>query len=552
MPAQRRTIRDVSAIAIFLIVVAILFWPGGDNGPESDAAPDGDALESETPVAEATPTVPPESACDVEDSIDVVHQFVRALNDGEPDEIRSLIPSEGTRSDSAAVHPGMDQSILHRLRVHESGEFAEPDQVIDHFAARHAAGEVWEVTDIHGHRIHRGTDAEGPELDQLSVIVRRNADDLPGHELEGDIVVNCEDGTIIHLDLETHDPVLALPLPVEDFLSAVGPYGTAEMRDLRMIVSTDLREDWGSLRAWDIHRIEANSTSGTYVERVTISTPAGEPVIDYRYDGLRWYLDQRGWREVGDITGWSVLPLEIMITREEPSTTARIIRDNIDEIPEDGRVTLTGDFEVREDLRTAAAVIPRAEAVDGLIEVEIEDGNLTRTRYRLVDRQMGVHSNTPEIQWISIHRRTRFDASIFSRPAGFERDEQQYHPPDNLSADFELIERLYPDDRIGERFSLDWNDGAAILTVQPSRGISSETTRGDDWPLTWATRRSIAGGIPVVMAGPEQGVFPISTVWDTGSYRFDLRVEPDSPGVSDRWDESAAIEIVEALLATDE
>ena len=554
MTAGQRRTRDLIGIALFILLLAFLFWPSGDEEPDADASPDG--------VAEhATPTIVPtesadrdnEIACEPGDAARVLNSWVGAVNAGDVEALASMFPETGAVSAMTTTYPSMDQQILHNFIVHESGQMTDPGEVIDYLETRQSEyGERWRIDDVEIQRMGRSEASEGPELDRLSVVFRRSAEDLPDHEIHGEIIVNCHENQILMVDLTTDEPDLALPIPVEEFLATVGPYGTGEMRDIRMLVSTDLREDTGSLMQWDLRRIEANSMSGNYVENVNVQTMNGNEILQYIYDGRSWYLDHRGWREVGSLTGWDTLPLEIMMARREPSTTANILRDHLDDIPDEGSVTLSGELEVREELQRAAALVPRAEAVDGMIEVDIEDGNIVRTRYRLQDRQLGWHSNVPEIRWLHIHRHDRYDPQVFSRPNGFDLGAQQLDPPPDLAGQMELITRLDHEDGIGELYSLDHDGELLELLVAPSRGFSHEQSRGDDWPMTWQTERRLIGDLTVILAGPDQDAFPEAVLWDTRQFRYELRFEPGALGDSVDWDESPLREIIVAFLRAEQ
>jgi hypothetical protein len=542
MLSQRRT-RDLIIVAVFLLIIVLLFWPSRDDEQETDAALNNDFSET-TPSPESTPTVEEDSdsstdigeQCVPGDSERLLYRWVGAVNAGDHDTLAEMLPASGSSTPSSNSYPGMDQRILHSFLVHESGTMSDPDSVLGYLTSRVSeANERWRIDEVDVHRLERGQSADGDELDRANVRFLRSADDLPDHEIHGTVVLNCMTGQVLLVDLITEHAELALPIDVEDFLAAVGPYGTGEMRDLRMIVSTDIREDTGSLRQWDIRRIEANSMSGSYVERVNVQTLNGNEILEYVYDGSRWYLQHRGWREVGDLTGWGVLPLEIMLTRREPSVTADLIRDHLEEIPAEGPHTLAGTFEVRDDLNRALATIPLSEPVEGILEVDLEDGNLVRTRYRIVDRQLGVNLDVPEIQWVHIHRRDRYEPPQFTRPQGFTLDEPQYAPPATFQDQFQLIERLDHLDGIGERYEVELNGSTYTLLISPSRGSSHEETRGDDWPLTWERELHEIGGQIVVLGGPPDEALPVAAIWDTRRYRYELTIDPEQLADPDSW-----------------
>jgi hypothetical protein len=546
MTAERRRMRDLIAAGLFIGLIVFLFWPSGNDQPETDAAPDG-VSEVETPSVESTaePTQAAIALCDVDDAHDVLRAWVDAINSGDRETLEVMLPDSGAPSPSTASYPSMDHNVLHSFTVHESGQMAAPGDVIDYLEERHTEhNESWRVQEVGVQRMSRGHSADGLELDRLSVRFARSADDLPDHEVTGEIIMNCHQQQVLMVVLETDAAELALPIPVEEFLGAVGPYGTGEMRDLRMIVSTDVREDTGSLARWDIRRIEANSMSGQYVESVEVSSINNEQIVQYTYDGSNWYLENRGWREMGSLTGWNTLPLEIMLTRGEPSHTADVLRSHIEEIPDEGTATFSGEFEVREELQRAVAMVPRSESVDGVIEVEVQDGNLVRTRYRLVDRQLGTHSSVPDIQWVHIKRRDRYDPQVFVRPPGFEQDEQQFQPPPDLAGQLELVERTDHQEGVGERFELEWNGNVHELLVTPSRGPSHENSLGDEWPLTWDREWMLVDDHMVTLAGPDLEQFPEAVLWDTGEYRYELRIAPDFA----EQEMLNAREIVETLL----
>jgi hypothetical protein len=555
MSAQQRRIRDLVAIAIFVALLLVLFWPAGDDDDSGDAAPDGVA-ETGTPTPEPTalPANQRELACEPADAFRVLNAWVGAFNTGDSETLAEMLPEEGAETPVASSYPGMDQAILHSFTIHESGTMSAPEDVLDYLVSRQSEhNERWRVDDVHVQRLERAAESGATELDRATVAFQRTADDIPEHVVSGDIVLNCDLMQVLMVDLFSDDAELALPIPFDEFLSAVGPYGTGEMRDLRMMVSTDLREDFGALSQWDIRRIEANSMSGSYVETVRVMTPGGNELLHYVYDGAQWFLRYRNWQEVGDLTGWAVLPLEIMMTRLEPSITADLLREHLEEIPVEGTTTLTGEFEVREELRRAAeATTPLFETVDGVIEVEIQDGNLIRTNYRLLDRQTGTHFSAPEIEWLHIHRRDRYDTSLFSRPAGFSPDAQQFQPPDDLQDAMTLIERRDHLDGIGEHFELDWNGVNARLLVMPSRGRTQESAWGDDWPLTWNSERTEFGAATIITAGPEGQNFPTVGLWDTGRFRFELTVDPETLSNPEQWNSSEVLEIARALLVAED
>lgn len=553
-PGRRRT-RDLIVVAVFVLILAVLFWPSGEDDAGTEAGPDGvSELESPVPSPVTTPDLAQDDSCEPQHASDLLDRWISSFNDGDLDALAAMLPSTGAASPTSVSFPGMDQSILHVFRLHESGEMSSPADVLDYLETRHSEqGEQWRIEDVEVQRMSRRLDSDGPELDRASIQLQRSADDLPDHVVHGTIILNCFDQEILLVDLLTDQPDLSLPIPVDRFLAAVGPYGTGEMRDLRMIVSTDLREDNGSLSRWDIRRIEANSMSGAYVETVRVDTLDGERIIDYVYDGAGWYLEIRGWREMGTLTGWTTLPLEIMLTRNEPGATANILRDHLDDIPDDGSITLTGEFEIRDEMRRESALAPRAEPVEGVIEVEIQDGNLVRTRYLLVDDQGGtVHSGVPEIRWIHIRREDRYDTGLFVRPSGYSRDAQQFAPPDDLANRMTLLERIDHRDGIGERFDLEWDGETHELFVMPSRGQSHENSLGDDWPLEWERERIIIDGHLVVLGAPPSDGAPYAAVWDTGQYRYELTANPQALGDSADWGVDAVREIVEALTPADE
>jgi hypothetical protein len=557
MPTQRRRTRDLIIIAGFVVLLAILFWPSGGDDPETDAAPEDD-FSSMTPTPDTTSTPEPEpeqaTTCEPGDSARLLNRWVGALNAGDTELLASMFPERGASVPTAASFPGMDQSILHSFTVHESGAMSDPVEVLDYLAERRQSqNEHWRIDDVDIQRLERSADGDVAELDRATVTFARNADDLPDHAIHGAIVLNCLSQQVLLVELYSDKPELALPIPVDVFLAAVGPYGTGEMRDLRMIVSTDLREDTGSLSQWDIRRIEANSMTGSYVERVTVQTLNGNQILEYIYDGSRWYLTHRGWREMGDLTGWNVLPLEIMLTRREPSVTADILRDHRDEIPEEGSITLSSEFEVREELeRALAATVPLSEPVEGVIEVEVEDGNLVRTRYRLIDRQLGLNSSAPEIQWLHIHRRDRYESVFFTRPPGFSVDEQQYIPQGDLTEWMTLIERTDHLEGIGERFGVFWDQDSYEVLIIPSRGFSHEHTRGDDWPLTWEREQREVSGYTVIVAGPSDSDLPHAAILDTRRYRYEIRIDPGQLSNPDEWEFDRLHDLIIELLQAEQ
>jgi hypothetical protein len=551
MTAGRRRIRDLVAAALFIGLLVFLFWPEGSDEPDSEAAPDGVAeLEELTPETIETPIPRRELSCEDDyGPVRLLNSFVAAVNSGDREVLDDLFPDQGAESPITRSYSGMNQNQLHSFRIHESGAMTDPAQVIDYLDERvHEFNERWRMDDVEVERMGRSQSATGDALDRLTVGFHRYADDSHSHDIYGEIVLNCYQQQVLLVEMQADDPTLALPIPVDDFLGAVGPYGTGEMRDLRMIVSTDLREDTGWPLSWDVRRIEANSMSGSYVESVTVDTLNGNRIIDYVYDGESWYLEQRQWREVGDLTGWSVLPLEIMLTRQEPSITANVLRDHQDEIPDEGEVVFSGSFEIRDELREAAALVPLAEAVEGVVEVTISDGNLVSTSYRLVDRQLGLHSHVPKIEWIHIRRLDRYDAGHFLRPAGFEPDRLQYVEYQSFNDDLEFIERFDHQDGIGERFELAWSDGLVEVTVRPSRGLSHDLSRGDEWPISWEVERMLVNGYPVIMSGADYGEFPQAAVWDTRRYRYEIRVDPDGGQVPEDWGMGDVREIATAFL----
>jgi hypothetical protein len=552
MAAKHRRTRDLIIVAVFLVVAVVLFWPGGGDEPDTDAAPNDDFSET-SPTPEPSPTPESDSeteqACTPDDSQRLLYRWVGAVNANDTEKLSEMFPETGGPTPSMSTHPGMDQSILHAFRVHESGNMSDPGEVLDYLTMRNQeANQYWRIDDVTIQRLERGQAAEGAELDRAMVQFLRSADDLPDHQLAGTIVLNCFTQQILLVDLSTDHVDLALPIAVDDFLAAVGPYGTGEMRDLRMIVSTDIREDTGSLTQWDIRRIEANSMTGSYVERVNVRTMNDNEILEYVYDGSRWYLSHRGWQEMGDLTGWSVLPLEIMLTRHEPSITASILREHLDEIPSEGSHSLSGTFEVREELQRALAAIPGTEPVEGIIEVDLEDGNLVRTRYRIVDRQLGLSLNVPEIRWLHIHRRDRYEPSQFARPQGFSPDEQQYIPAPDLDDRMQLIERVDHLDGIGERYELDWNDTTYEVLISPSRGWSHEETRGDDWPLTWERELLEVGGYVVVLGRPSGEGLPAAAIWDTRRFRYELAIDTEQFEGPESWNVDELQQIVIGLL----
>ena len=105
------------------------------------------------------------------------------------------------------------------------------------------------------------------------------------------------------------------------------------------------------------------------------------------------------------------------------------------------------------------------------------------------------------------------------------------------------------DDGIGERFKLEWNGAIHELNVMPSRGRSSDTARGDDWPLTWVRERLLVDGHVVILGGPDYERFPDAAVWDTGQYRFEFRAGTVGLDDPSSWGLDTVMEIAGALIS---
>jgi hypothetical protein len=559
---RRRQIIDCSIIAVVLVVLAVLFWPSFGNGEELDPAPDGVAEEVMTPTADVEPdeTVTPEATlsptpdpdedypalCVPGDATQILANFIQRFNDGDFDALAEMLPPDGSESPTSSVYPGMNQHILHSFATHESGAMSSRDAVLDYLAMRHDAGEFWRLKEYRLSRMYRNPDFGNPELDEAYAVIQRSSEEFHTHEMQGRAVINCVDGLIILWEFSTDDPELALPIMIDDFLGAVGPYGLAEMRNLRMIVSTDLRPDGGTLKEWDIRRDEANSVAGLYVERITVNDLSGGPVVLFVYDGQRWYLDQRGWEATGNVTGPTVLPPEIMMTRREPSTTSELIRAHLDQIPEEGTYVIQDRFEIGPEMLAAYSRVDSSGAVEGLIEVEIQDGALVRTRYRLIG-ESSLHFTAPEIRWIDIVRADRYEATLFYLPQSYRNIEPQYEIPDELAGRMTLVGEIDHFEGIGELYELRWDDLLIYVTVMPSRGGVEQDARGDDWDLVWRPSRTVFDDLHVTVAEAGDRFYPSHALWDSGDYRFELSLDPDVTAAPDRWDMDELRAVVEAL-----
>jgi hypothetical protein len=85
----------------------------------------------------------------------------------------------------------------------------------------------------------------------------------------------------------------------------------------------------------------------------------------------------------------------------------------------------------------------------------------------------------------------------------------------------------------------------------PSRSRSREISWGDDWPLTWVLERIEFGDATIITGGPDQDIYPVAAVWDTGRYRFELRIDPDGLSNPDQWQRGVVREIANQLLAAE-
>src|SRR5690625_1255379 len=137
MSAVQFRTRDLVLIAIFILLLVILFWPSGDDESEVEANPEDLAIvESPTPEPTSTPTQPQERSCKPGDAARVLNRWVAALNNADLDRLAEMLPDRGAPTPTTVSFPGMDRTILHSFRVHESGAMSQPIDVLDYLETR--------------------------------------------------------------------------------------------------------------------------------------------------------------------------------------------------------------------------------------------------------------------------------------------------------------------------------------------------------------------------------------------------------------------------------
>jgi hypothetical protein len=552
--ARRRPWIEYVVVGTLVTILTLFFWPFGGQQAADDPQPE-QPVEARvvTPVPSPTPTPTPEPEqampvilCTPGDVTQPFVDFIRHFNAGDFDRLRQMLPDEAhLRAPAVTVGMRAEQRQFYGFYHQSRTGLSDPDDVVSWLQTRHEAGERWRLLEYRLGRQYMDEVRGTPELDTVTAFIQRRADDFPTHVVEGTATINCVVDLVIHWSFFTGDPDLAEPITVDHFLSTIGPYNPGQMRFMRVIVTTGLRDDGGALLEWEILRDEATSTEGRFVERVRVRTLDGDTIVTLVFDADRWYLNQRGWEAKGDVSRLPVLPLEIMVARQDPTRSAHLIIEQLDEIPEEGAFVIEQDLDdMPQELRMYSHYLG-ATMVEQSFEVLIEDGAVTHSRFRLLDDD-GVHYFTPEIRWVEIRRAEGYDPRLFMLPGGIIDPGFQFDLPTSIPDGLILVSAERESGGQSELFVLD-SDGVPLeVRVMPSRGGLDVRSGAGMWDPARPVHVVEASHGPVLWTSQRDDGQPTGAIWDTGRYRFELHLTGDlAPGTV--WDEATLIELVEFL-----
>jgi hypothetical protein len=560
-----RRFLDYALVISVALVALFLLWPSGsggsgDSGDETGAAAevstpasdDGDRSEDDANGDASDPQATEETdssefQCLPGDGAQVLANVVQRFRAGDFERLAAMLPPDGAESATSSVYPGMNPHILYGFSMPGYEDVRNRETVIEFLRERHEAGEVWRLKEFALSGTYKDPEAENSKIDVAHAIIQRSAPDFETHEVYGSAVINCIDGLLLVWDFETDHPDFIEPLPVDDFLANLSPYGYGEQRSLRMIVTSDVRPDGGGLYQWDLRREEANTSEGVFVENVAVMDLDGNRLINYVWDGQNWTLYQRGWRDTGQVSHRPEIPFEIMLARREPSFTGGILREHLDEIPTEGHHVIVEELEGVPDVLQGTGRLIDAPIVSTTFEIEIEDGRIIRSRYRMAD-SAGGHVLTPEIRWVSMERIRNYDPTLFNLPFHLTEFDHQYEPPSTLAAEMTRVSLERQPDGPGELFEIRQDELTmpALVMVTPSRGGLDSDARGIDWEPTWALERAEYSGGDLVWSDHNDAGYPTLALWDDGRFRYELRMSSQLPPY-DRWDLDRLIEIIELL-----
>jgi hypothetical protein len=550
--ARRRPWVEYVVVGTLVTILTLFFWPFGGQQAADDPSPEQPVeTRAVTPVPSPTPEseqARPVILCTPADVVQPFSDFIRYFNAGDFDRLRQMLPDEAhARAPTLMVGSLAEQRQFYGFYHQSRTGLREPDDVVSRLQERYEAGERWRLLEYQFHRLYLDEGRGNPELDSITAFIERRTNDFPRHVVEGTATVNCVEELIIHWSFFSGDPDVAEPVTVDHFLSTIGPYNPGQMRFMRVIVTTDLRDDGGALMEWEIQRDEATSTEGRFVERVTVRTLDGDTIVTFIFDADRWYLNQRGWEAKGDVSRLPDLPLEIMVARQDPTRSAHLIIEQLDEIPEEGTFVITQELD---DMPQEIRMYPHylgATIVEQSFEVLIEDGAVTHSRFRLLDVD-GVPYFTPEIRWVEIRRAEGYDPRLFMLPGGIVDPGFQYDLPTPIPDGLALVGAERGNSGQSEVFVLDNNGVPLEVRVMPSRGGLDIRTGGAMWDPAWPVHVAEASHGPVLWTSRGDDGLPTEAIWDTGRYRFDLHLTGDlAPDAV--WHETALVELVETLSA---
>jgi hypothetical protein len=529
----RRNLIDYAAVGFVVLIVAVLLWPSFSSDGEPDTEPDQAADVLETPEPTSTPEPEPTSTpepgeefayqCVPFDANQMLSDFIWSFNTGDWESLAAMLPLAGAESPLSSVYPRIDQQMLQRFRMHGFGATTSRAAILSHLAERYEAGEYWHLKEFSRTRIFADPRWGNPHLDDRYATIQRTAPDFPTHDVRGRAVINCVDELIVFWDFETDDPDIAEPIPIDAFLETLEPYDIGQHRFLRLHVQMGERADGGALTEWQLRRNEATSYEGNFVERAEIVNPDRETEIEFVFDGLGWYLNQRGWRANGMMVSAPSLPLEIMLTRREPSITGELVRQYVESSWEMEDSVLHGELTEHPDVLVSLGNALGVELSAGEIEVEIEGGAVRQTVYRLVDAD-GVALEPVTIRWVELGREDHYRPSLFEHFQGPIRFQAQYKPPDTLPSDMRFADEPVDVEMFRVTWQIEWGDVLFSLAVMPSRGGIGPLARGDNWDPDWPVTREVHRGQLLALADADQAGRPTHAVWDTGEHRFEVRV----------------------------
>jgi hypothetical protein len=525
--------------------------PTPETHPESTPTPEAEPEPAVTPTA--VPTNEPDEAiaaqCTPGDVAQVLSDFVGAFNAGNFDRLRELLPDEPYEHAPTYPQPQGPQDVLWMFRHHPDDAITDPDEVIAYLEKRHAAGERWQLKE---YQIDRDGNPmmEMPEIRVAHAVFQRRADDMESHLLEARLHVNCVEKLVVLWQSFSNDPAVARPIMVEDFLAAAEPLQYSQEFTLRLLITMDYRVDGGAPGEFDLRRFESVGPEQRERERVVVSSTdsrgAVRGVVYYVQDGYEWLLQQRGWDVIGELPDEPQLPLEIRIAQTEPEMTAELIRDRLDEIPADGSITLRSELQSLPAFLQNAVRVIESPIVEQTFEVDIVDGAVVRSRYRIVD-ETGNKVLTPEIRFIEF-RRTSPNRLQFQIPQQHQAGDFQYQIPDQLPDEISFQSQQRHDDGMSENYRLRWNNVSLGLLVTPSRGGLDPSFNGDrsEWHPDQVELADYSAGTLMWM-DPDDAGHPTHAMWDTGWYRFTLTVDAHELPPGAEWDVEILVAVVEAL-----